>query len=65
MKIREWYKTISILIRGTVKNNYLLLLILDIIKNIRTKKIFMKLDLRWDYKDIRIKEDEWKAMLEL
>ena len=46
MKIREWYKTISILIRGTVKNNYLLLLILDIIKNNRTKKIFMKLDLR-------------------
>jgi len=46
MKIREWYKTISILIKETVKNNYLLLLILDIIKNIRTKKIFMKLDLR-------------------
>ena len=31
--------------KWTVKNNYLLLLILDIIKNIGTKKVFMKLDL--------------------
>ena len=32
--------------KWTVKNNYLLSLILDIIKNISTKKIFMKMDLR-------------------
>ena len=30
----------------TVKNNYLLPLILDIVKNIGTKKVFTKLDLR-------------------
>ena len=30
----------------TVKNNYLLLLILDIVKNIGIKKVFTKLDLR-------------------
>ena len=30
----------------TIKNNYPLLLILDIIKNIRTKKVFTKMDLR-------------------
>ena len=30
----------------TVKNNYLLPLILDIIENIGTKKVFMKMDLR-------------------
>ena len=30
----------------TVKNNYPLPLILDVIKNIRTKKIFIKMDLR-------------------
>ena len=30
----------------TVKNNYSLLLISDIIKNMSTKKIFMKMDLR-------------------
>jgi len=30
----------------TVKNNYLLPLISDILENIRTKKMFMKMDLR-------------------
>jgi len=30
----------------TVKNNYLLPLISDIVKNIGTKKVFIKLDLR-------------------
>ena len=30
----------------TVKNNYLLLLISDIVENIGTKKVFIKLDLR-------------------
>jgi len=46
-----------------VKNNYPLLLISDIIKNIGTKKIFTKIDLRWGYNNIRIKEDdEWKAV---
>ena len=45
-----------------MKNNYLLPLILDIIKNIGTKKVFMKMDLRWDYNNVRIKEeDEWKV----
>jgi len=45
-----------------VKNNYLLLLISDIVENIGTKKIFMKLDLRWSYNNMRIKEgDEWKV----
>ena len=45
-----------------VKNNYLLPLILDIVENIGTKKMFMKLDLRWGYNNMRIKEgDKWKA----
>ena len=45
-----------------VKNNYLLPLILDIVENIGIKKVFMKLDLRWEYNNVRIKEgDEWKA----
>ena len=44
-----------------MKNNYLLLLISDIIKNISIKKIFTKMDLRWRYNNVRIKEeDEWK-----
>jgi len=45
-----------------VKNNYPLLLISDIIKNISTKKIFTKIDLRWEYNNVRIKKrDKWKA----
>ena len=48
--------------KWTIKNNYLLSLILDILENIRTKKVFTKIDLRWGYNNIRIKEgDEWKA----
>ena len=46
----------------TIKNNYPLLLISDILENIGTKKVFMKIDLRWGYNNIRIKERyEWKA----
>ena len=41
-----------------MKNNYPLLLILDIIKNIRTKKVFTKLNLRWYYNNVRIKRRE-------
>jgi len=38
-------------------------LILDIIENIDTKKVFMKIDLRWGYNNVQIKkEDEWKAV---
>ena len=46
----------------TIKNNYPLPLISDILENIRTKKLFTKMDLRWGYNNIRIKEeDEWKV----
>jgi len=47
----------------TIKNEYPLLLIADILDRVRKRKIFMKLDLRWGYNNIRIKEgDEWKAV---
>ena len=46
----------------TIKNNYLLPLISDIIENIGTKNVFTKMDLRWGYNNVRIKKgDEWKA----
>ena len=46
----------------TVKDNYPLPLISDVLGNIGTKKVFTKMDLRWDYNNVRIKEgDEWKA----
>jgi len=37
-------------------------LILDLINSIGKKKMFTKMDLRWGYNNVRIKEgDEWKA----
>ena len=45
-----------------IKNNYLLPLISDVLENIGTKKVFTKMNLRWGYNNVRIKErDEWKA----
>ena len=45
-----------------VKNNYPLPLISDIIKNIGTKKVFTKMDLRQEYNNVKIKEgNEWTA----
>jgi len=41
-----------------VKNNYLLPLIIDLIDNIGSKKIFTKMDLRWRFNNIRIKEED-------
>jgi len=46
----------------TIKNNYPLPLISDVLENIGTKKLFTKMDLRRGYNNVRIKErDEWKA----
>ena len=48
----------------TVKNNYLLLLITELIDNMGGKKVFTKMDLRWGFNNIRIKEgDKWKRAL--
>ena len=45
----------------TIKNNYPFPLISDVLENIGTK-VFTKMDLRWGYNNMRIKEgDEWKA----
>jgi len=46
----------------TVKNNYLLPLIIELIDNMGSKKIFTKIDLRWGFNNVRIKKgDEWKG----
>jgi len=46
----------------TIKNRYLLSLIADILDGVGKRKVFTKLDLRWRYNNVRIKEgDEWKA----
>ena len=46
----------------TVKNTYPLLLISDLVNNLRQFSLFTKFDVQWGYNNIRIKEgDEWKA----
>jgi hypothetical protein len=46
----------------TVKNAYPLPLISDIMDQIKDKKYFTKMDIRWGYNNVRIHEgDEWKA----
>jgi len=45
-----------------VKNNYLLLLITSLVDSMGNKKLFTKMDLRWGYNNVYIKEgDEWKV----
>jgi len=45
----------------TVKNNYPLPLITDLIDSMGSKRVFMKMDLRWGFNNVRIKKgDEWK-----
>jgi len=46
----------------TVKNNYPLLLITELIDNMDSKRVFTKIDLRWGFNNVRIKEkDKWKG----
>jgi len=46
----------------TIKNGYLLSLITDILDGVGERKVFTKLDLRWGYNNVRIKEgDKWKT----
>ena len=42
----------------TVKNNYSLPLITDLIDNMGSKKVFTKMDLRWGFNNVRIKEED-------
>jgi len=45
-----------------VKNGYSLSLIVDILDGVGKKKMSIKLNLRWGYNNMRIKEDnKWKA----
>jgi len=46
----------------TIKNSYPLPLISDIITKLSKAKYFTKLDVRWGFNNVRVKEgDEWKA----
>ena len=46
----------------TVKNSYPLSLITDIVENIGTRKVFIKINLHWEYNNMWIKKgDKWKV----
>ena len=46
----------------TIKNCYPLPFIQELIDKLKLSKVFSKMDIRWGYNNIRIKEgDEWKA----
>lgn len=46
----------------TIKNRYPLLLIPELIDKLKDAKYFTKLDIRWGYNNVRIKDgNEWKA----
>jgi hypothetical protein len=48
--------------KHTVKNNYPLPLISQLVDKLKGSKWFTKIDLQWGYNNVRIKEgDEWKA----
>jgi len=44
--------------KQTIKNNYPLPLITDLINNIGSKRVFTKMDLQWGFNNIRIKEGD-------
>jgi len=46
----------------TIKNRYPLPLISELVSQLRRAKYFTKLDVRWEFNNVRIKpRDEWKA----
>jgi len=48
--------------KQTVKNNYPLLLITELVDNMGSKIVFTKMDLQWGYNNVRVKEgNEWKT----
>ena len=48
--------------KQTVKNNYPLPLITDLVDSMGNKRVFTKMNLQWGYNNMRIKEgDEWKV----
>ena len=48
--------------RQTVKNNYPLPLITELVDNMGSKRVFTKMDLQWGYNNVRVKEgNKWKV----
>jgi hypothetical protein len=59
LRLVQDYRALNVI---TVKNRYPLPLISELINQLRGAKYFTKLDVRWGYNNVRMKEgDEWKA----
>src|SRR6266540_3576981 len=59
LRLVQDYRTLNAM---TVKNKYPLPLIPELIAKLRGAKYFTKLDIRWGFNNVRIKEgDEWKV----
>jgi Reverse transcriptase (RNA-dependent DNA polymerase)/RNase H-like domain found in reverse transcriptase/Integrase zinc binding domain/Chromo (CHRromatin Organisation MOdifier) domain len=59
LRLIQDYRTLNAI---TVKNRYPLPLISELVNKLRNAKYFTKLDVRWGYNNVRIKQgDEWKA----
>jgi len=52
---------VAICDRITIKNCYPIPRIADLIESLSKASIFTKIDLRWGYNNVCIKEDEWKT----
>ena len=44
--------------KQTVKNNYPLPLITELVDNMGSKRVFTKIDLQWSYNNVRVKEGD-------
>ena len=44
--------------KQTVKNNYPLPLITELVDNMGSKRVFTKMDIQWGYNNVRIKEGD-------
>jgi hypothetical protein len=59
LRLVQDYRTLNAI---TVKNKYPLPLISELIEKLRGAKYFTKLDIRWGFNNVRMKQgDEWKA----
>ena len=63
LRLVQDYRALNAL---TIKNQYPLPLISELVNQLRGAKYFTKLDVRWGYNNVHMKEgDEWKAVFHM
>ena len=58
MEESTWLWIYCRLNKQTVKNNYPLPLITELVNNMGSKQVSTKMDLQWGYNNVRIKEED-------